>query len=249
MIYEIADLRIRIKNRCSFTTKFCEEYLAEDQDLPCDLSAEATEAAFAEEKQASPEYSDGYIENICIYRDICLQLPKFDRFLMHAAVVEYEGAAYAFLGRSGAGKSTHTALWLKYLPGAEILNGDKPVLRLENGRIYACGTPWMGKEGRGKKGKAPLKALCFLEQASENSLRSLRSGELSTRVFRQLLLPSDEENAARTLELADALVSSVPAYLLACDISEEAVRLSFQAMTGKAYPSRMKESETAKTKK
>lgn len=51
----------------------------------------------------------------------------------------------------------------------------------------------------------------------------------------QLLIPQDEKNAIATLELADSLISSVPAYLLECDISETAVRTSFEEMTGKDY--------------
>lgn len=235
MIYEIADLRIQIKNRCSFTTEFCKGYLAADQAQPPDLSAAASEQAFSEEKKSCPAYSDGYIENICIYRDLCLRLPRLERFLLHAAVLDYKGEGYALLGRSGAGKSTHTGLWLKYLPKAKILNGDKPIVARTESGFYAYGTPWMGKEGRGEKGRAPLKGLCFLEQAKENSLVRLSEGEVASRIFTQLLLPTDEENAAKTLELADALISAVPAYLLKCTISEEAVKLSFEALTGKSY--------------
>ncbi len=235
MIYEIADLRVDIRNRCAFTKKFCAEYLSERQAPPYDLTAEATAAAFAEEKKASPGYSDGYIENICIYRNICSAMPLFDRFLLHAAVLDYEGGGYAFLGRSGAGKSTHTGLWLRWLPGAKIINGDKPIVRRQGDVFYAYGTPWMGKEGRGEKGKTPLKALCFVEKAPENSIVRLTAREVVARLFTQLLLPEDEENAAKTLELADALVSGVPGYLLRCTISEEAVKTAFEGMTGKKY--------------
>ena len=153
MIYEIADLRIRIENRCSFTTEFCKEYFSQI-DGTFDLSAKVSKAAFAEEKHLSPGYSDGYIENICLYREICMQLPRFDRFLLHAAVLSFAGEGYAFLGRSGVGKSTHTGLWLKYLPETRIINGDKPVIGKKGSCFYAYGTPWNGKEGRGEKGSA-----------------------------------------------------------------------------------------------
>ena len=144
MVYEIAGLRVEIKNRCRYTTEFCKEYLSEDQTSACDMVAEVTNEEFYEEKTASPEYSDGYIENICLYRKICLQMPKFDRFLLHAAVLTVDGDGYAFLGRSGAGKSTHTGLWLNHVAGAEILNGDKPILEKRSKEFIAYGTPWMG---------------------------------------------------------------------------------------------------------
>lgn len=233
VIYEIADLRVWIKNRCRYTTEFCKDYLSSDQESPADLEAEVTNEEFYAEKAVSEEgYPDGYIENICIYRKICMQMPKFDRFLMHSAVLTVGKDGYAFLGRSGAGKSTHTELWLKYVNGAKILNGDKPIIHYENGELIAYGTPWMGKEGRGEKGKAPIMGLCFIEQAKENSIRRLSVRELTERIFSQLLLPQEEEGAAKTLELADKLVSNVPAYVLRCDISKEAAKTSFEAMTG-----------------
>ncbi len=233
MVYEIAGLRVEIKNRCRYTTEFCKEYLSEDQTSACDMVAEVTNEEFYEEKAASPEYSDGYIENICLYRKICLQMPKFDRFLLHAAVLTVDGDGYAFLGRSGAGKSTHTGLWLDHVAGAEILNGDKPILERRGNEFIAYGTPWMGKEGRGRKGSAPVKALCFIEKAKENAISRLSVSELTGRIFSQLLIPTEEEAAEKALELCDSFVLSVPAYVLQCDISKTAVKTSFEAMTGK----------------
>ncbi len=232
MIYEIAGLRIDIKNRLKYTEKFCDKYLSDDQELLADFSVSVTDEAFYEEKKQSPDYSDGYIENICLYREICLKIPTFNRFLLHTCVLEFDGDAYAFLGRSGTGKSTHTGLWLKYLVGAEILNGDKPIIAVEKDNIYAYGTPWMGKEGRGKNGKAPLKALVFLEQAKTNEITKLSISQSSMRLFQQVLFPTDEENATKSLELFDKLVQRVPAYLLKCDISETAVKTSFEQLTG-----------------
>lgn len=110
MIYEIAGLRVLIKNKDLFTTRFCENWISADQNSLPDLCAEATEDAMAEEKAVSPGYPDGYIENICIYRNLCQQLPEYGRFLVHSAVLSYNNEGFAFLGRSGTGKTTHTGL-------------------------------------------------------------------------------------------------------------------------------------------
>ena len=235
MIYDLANLRVLIENRCPYTTEFCKEYLSDDQTSPYDLRAKVSNEAFYAEKEASPGYSDGYIENICLYREICLQMPAFNRFLLHAAVLGVNGEGYAFLGRSGAGKSTHTGLWLNHIEGAEIVNGDKPVVEYRGGEFIAYGTPWLGKEGRGCKKSVPLKALCFIEQAKENSISRLSVKELTSRIFPQLLMPSDAEAALKTLELCDKLVTSIPAYVLRCDVSEQAVKCSYEQMTGKKY--------------
>lgn len=235
MIYDIAGLRILIENRCKYTEKFCENYLSQDQTSPADISAKVTNEEFYAEKAISSGFSDGYVENICLYRAICRQLPVLNRMLLHAAILEYDGNGYAFLGRSGTGKSTHTGLWLKHLQGAKIVNGDKPILWGAGDSFIAYGTPWMGKEGLGCNASTPLKGLCFLEQAKENSIIRLSPTEAASRIFLQILMPEDEENVARTLELTDKLVMNVPAYLLKCDISEEAVKTSFEALTGCSY--------------
>lgn len=240
MIYEIAGLRIKIENQHEYTNRFCQAYLSEDQHSPADIIATVTAEDLAEEKKASPQYSDGYIENICLYRSMCRQMPAFGRILLHCSVIEHEGNAYAFLGRSGTGKSTHTKLWIKHLPNVNIVNGDKPILAYSKEGFIAYGTPWMGKERWGTNTKAPLKALCFLEQAKVNAIRKLSSAEITSKLFLQILIPQDEENAVLTLDLADKMVREVPAYLLQCDISEEAVKKSFEMMTGNSYEEKKK---------
>lgn len=240
MIYDIAGLRVKIENQYEYTDKFCQAYLSEDQYSPSDIVASVTAEELMGEKKFSPEYGDGYIENICLYRSICRQMPSFGRMLLHCSVIEYEGSAYAFLGKSGTGKSTHTKLWIKHLPSVNIVNGDKPILAYSKDGFTAYGTPWMGKERWGTNTKAPLKALCFLEQAKVNAIRKLSPSETTPRLFLQILIPQDEENAGLTLELADKMVTEVPAYLLQCDISEEAVKKSFEAMTGNSFDEKKK---------
>ncbi len=235
MVYDIAGLRILIKNKYPFTTKYCEKHLSADQTSPVELIASVTEEEMARERELSPGFSEGYIENICLYRSICSQLPVKSRLLLHCSVLEYGGNAYAFLGRSGTGKSTHTRLWLQHLSSARVVNGDKPILEYKDGQFIAYGTPWMGKERWGENTSAPLKGLCFLEQAKQNSIQRLSLSEISSRLFVQVLIPEEESNAAATLELLDKMVKEVPAYLLKCDISEEAVKAAFEAMTGYSY--------------
>ncbi len=240
MIYDIAGLRIEINNRCGFTERFCQGYLSEDQTSPATFSVVVTNEEFYEEKKQSQEFSDGYIENICLYRNICNKMPLYNRMLLHAAILEYDGAGYAFLGKSGTGKSTHTGLWLNYLPDSKIVNGDKPILEYKDGEVIAYGTPWNGKEGLGYKTNVPLKGLCFLEQAKENCIRQLTPAEVSSRLFIQVLIPPEEETAVATLEFMDKMITSIPAYLLKCDISEEAVKTSFEALTKKQYKKQIK---------
>lgn len=64
---------------------------------------------------------------------------------IHASAVCWNGQSYLFMGKSGTGKSTHSALWIKYFEGCELLNDDNPVVRILDDKVIAYGTPWSGK--------------------------------------------------------------------------------------------------------
>ena len=68
-----------------------------------------------------------------------------DGVSLHASAVAADGKAFLFLGKSGTGKSTHSRMWLRNIPGSHLLNDDNPVIRVLNGEVIAFGTPWSGK--------------------------------------------------------------------------------------------------------
>ena len=96
-----------------------------------------------------------------------------DTLMVHASVVAYQGGAYMFLGRSGTGKSTHSSLWLKHIPGTYLLNDDNPVIRVEGEQVNIYGTPWSGKTPCYKNEVLPLKASVRLSQAPHNIIKKL----------------------------------------------------------------------------
>ena len=79
-----------------------------------------------------------------------------DLLLIHASVTMKDGKGYLFLGKSGTGKSTHSQLWLKHIPGTELLNDDNPAVRLINDEVIVYGTPWSGKTPCYKNKQVPL---------------------------------------------------------------------------------------------
>ena len=235
----IADLAIQLNNRYSYTDKLCASYLCDAQQA--DLEVSVTQEEIDRERSLG-DFSKAYCESVCLYRRLCLSLAPFDAFLLHAAVVETDGSGYAFLGRSGTGKSTHMQLWLDSFPNAvQVVNGDKPIVRRERTKdgqtlFYAYGTPWAGKEGLQQNTRVPLKGLCFLEQAEKNSIRRLSCSEAVGLLFQQLLIPKERESVVSLLDLIDGLIRTVPAYLLKCNISREAAELSYAALTKGSTP-------------
>ena len=124
----------------------------------------------AEQKSTASQYSPEYLETLVLLRKIAEELPDRDTFLMHGAVISWKDNAYMFTAPSGTGKSTHISLWRKYLgEGVQSINGDKPFLSVSDTEVRAYGTPWAGKERWQHNTSAPLKGICILSQAKENS--------------------------------------------------------------------------------
>ena len=93
--------------------------------------------------------------------------------LIHASVVRNNGYGYAFIAKSGTGKSTHTALWMKYIPGCDLMNDDTPIIRITDNTPYIYGSPWSGKTPCYRNIKAPLGAITRIDRAKQNSVEKL----------------------------------------------------------------------------
>ena len=155
---------------------------------------------------------------------------------MHGAVIGYHGKAYAFIAPSGTGKSTHIRLWKRCI-GNEVfpVNGDKPILKLENDVFHAYGTPWAGKEGWQTNVGLPLGGICIVSRGRSNSIEALTPDSSLAMLMRQIYIPPIMPAAIESMELVDKLVGKVPVFRLFCDMSEEAVKTSFEALTGENY--------------
>lgn len=235
---EFAGIPIHISNVSSWLRDFCAGYITERQHVfSVSVSEEdiAAEAVMAE---------SGATETLCeiaaLHRKISEEMPKYGRFLVHGAAITYGDDAYLFCAPSGTGKSTHISLWKKYLGhGVDIINGDKPFLSLENGGTEECvrvhGSPWAGKELWQKNRSAPLRGICIISRGGENAIRRLDAAECIDALMRQIYIPQDTKSAEATLTLTDSLLRTVPVYRLWCDMSEDAVKCSFEALTGLKY--------------
>lgn len=92
-----------------------------------------------------------------------------DAVSIHASAVHNGGYAFLFLGKSGTGKSTHSSLWMKHIPGTGLLNDDNPTLCIKDGKAYAWGTPWSGKTPCYINNVYPVGGVVRLRQAAANS--------------------------------------------------------------------------------
>ncbi len=94
--------------------------------------------------------------------------------LIHASLVRKDGYGYAFTAKSGTGKSTQVANWLKHIPGCDLMNDDNPIIRLINGEAFIYGSPWSGKTPCYRNVKARLGAITRIDRAKENWVEKLK---------------------------------------------------------------------------
>lgn len=223
----------------------CKDYLEKcDDAVAADLVVSMSQEAIDAERAIATEgrhWADSYLETLAVLRNIANELPQRNRMLVHGAVIQYAGKAYLFMAPSGTGKSTHIMLWQQYLGvGVRVVNGDKPFVHIPaaaDESPIAYGTPWAGKEGWQENVSAPLAGIVLISRSDvgASSICRIEPAACLGKVVRQVYLPGDACAAGNTLDLLDALVSRVPLFSLACDMSEDAVRTSFEALTGLPY--------------
>ena len=232
---KIAGVIVEINNRYSCVESQCKAYTIE-YGAP-DISVCATEEDIRAYRAETPFFvgmSDGEIESRVIYRKICEQMPAHGAYLLHASVVMMDGRGYAFSAERGVGKTTHSTLWQTCFGAdrATIINGDKPLVRLEpTGCFVVYGTPWCGKEGRNANVCVPLSAICFVEQASENSITPCDTADAVTRLLFSTTMPEDKSMQTHMATLIGATVRDVPAFVLYCRPDEEAVKVAYRVLS------------------
>lgn len=237
---EFAEIKIEAKAVYPYLKQFCKDYVIDTKEI-ADFKVEMTPEELQKEKEKDKETavsgsSEAYLETLAFLRRICDEMAEYQCFLMHGAVIEWNKKAYVFTAPSGTGKSTHIALWRKYLgEGVQVINGDKPFLRMKSNQIWACGSPWAGKEGWQNNKSGILNGICVLEQAKENQIQRLSAMEALPYLVNQIHFTEEAEKAGKLLDLLDKLLLQIPVYLLKCNISEEAVRCSFEALSGENY--------------
>ncbi|WP_302935702.1 hypothetical protein [uncultured Senegalimassilia sp.] len=199
---KLAGVLVAVEARYAFTERLCSDYIVDVSASECDFSVSATPQEVAAENDDGA-FSPAYCESLALYRKICTRMLEYDAFLFHAAVISYAGRGFAFAAKSGTGKSTHVAQWMRALgDDVTVVNGDKPILRWKSGEgsgagagavpgkasdgrhadtscdqssgtFIAYGTPYNGKEGWGQNASVPLRAVCFIERCQPGELDRL----------------------------------------------------------------------------
>lgn len=160
------------------------------------------------------------------------RLTELGGAVMHGAAVAYKNQGIIFSANSGTGKSTHARLW-KELFGSQlnIVNDDKPALRVYDGVPFIFGTPWSGKTNLNDNVQVPLKAVVFISRAEANWMERLNIRDSIFNLMSQISRPYyDEAIGLKTMTIIEQLVNSVPVYRLNCNTDPTAAVTVFQQL-------------------
>lgn len=109
---KLAGVLIAVEARYAFTERLCADYIVDASPNECDFAVSATPEEVAAENDDGA-FSPAYCESLALYRKICTRMLEYDAFLFHAAVISHAGRGFAFAAKSGTGKSTHIAQWMR----------------------------------------------------------------------------------------------------------------------------------------
>ena len=152
--------------------------------------------------------------------------------LIHASLVRQNGYGYAFIAKSGTGKSTQVSMWLRHIPGCDLMNDDNPIIRIIDGEPYIYGSPWSGKTPCYRNVKAKLGAITRIDRAPENSVEKLSPIDAFASI-----LPScssmkwDNDIFARVCDTVTKLVETTGIYTLHCLPNKEAAVVCNKAIS------------------
>ncbi len=146
---------------------------------------------------------------------------------LHASVIVRDGLARMFLGVSGAGKSTHSRMWIENVPGSELLNDDNPIVRVfPDGSVRVYGSPWSGKTPCYRNEDALLSAFVSIRKAPYNKITRQALIEAYSSIYSACSGFRDDKKMADGIHSTiEALVTGVPGFVLECLPDAEAAKV------------------------
>ncbi len=136
--------------------------------------------------------------------------------MLHGSMILVDGEIIIFTAPCGTGKSTQAELWRKHA-GATVVNGDKALVKIQDGKIIAGGLPFSGSSNICENLSAPLKAVVSLGQAKENKIRRMTGGEGFVTLLQGNYRFSLSESASQKVtDVLENVVENVAVYRLDC---------------------------------
>ena len=232
---KLADIIIDIDCIYDACYKLCTDYLTDEGEADIHVNIDKQDIEYERKISTDEEnakYSDAYLETLAVYRKIASETAKYGINLMHGAVIAKGNNAYMFTAPSGTGKTTHIKLWLKNIEGSYVINGDKPLLKIDDEFIKVYGTPWCGKENLCTNTSALLKAVVILKRSKDNSIREIKPEDAAVSLIQQTYRPYQKDAAYAVIKNIEKLSKNVRFFELECNMEDEAALCSYNMLKG-----------------
>lgn len=228
-VYKIAGLNVGFEPKYDMLRTRSEKYLTDEK---AEFNIGFTDNLMETQLDLyNHEVSPAEIEYLWMGTAFNVKLLEYNGMFLHSSTVVADGKAYSFSAPCSTGKSTHTSLWLDYLGDrAFILNDDKAAYRLIDGKYYVFGTPFSGKHDINVNTSVELGAICFIEQAKENSIELMDIDSAVPLLISQTLRPSNVKRTMMLCDFIDELIRNIPVYKLRCNMDISAAKLAFETM-------------------
>jgi len=155
-----------------------------------------------------------------------------DLVLIHASLVRKDGYGYAFTAKSGTGKSTQVSMWLRHIPGCDLMNDDNPIIRIIDGEAIIFGSPWSGKTPCYRNVKAKLGAITRIIRGEENKVETVQTLEAFATIITSVSsMKWDHSIFNNICKIITKLIETTPIYNLYCRPDKEAAIVCHKAIS------------------
>ena len=228
----LAGVMIEIETVTSCVCVHCMDYLTEGTP---DFKIKVTEDDIRQVFECT-ETSQNAVnsEIVAVHQKIAEKLLDYNYILMHGAVIAVGDKAYMFSAPSGTGKTTHIRLWLKNVNDSYVINGDKPLIKVAEDKLIACGTPWSGYERMNTNTMKPLEAIVFLERSESNFIEKISLSQAFPFLVQQTYIPKDKEKAKKVLSLLSQAYDKTTFWRFQCNnFKEDSFKKAYTALVEK----------------
>lgn len=233
---KLANLRIKIT--CNYETSriYCEDYVVQnDNNYDFEVNVNRDDLNNVLNLMNNNDYTDEdkqdkYLEIISIHSKIAKKLCDYDKFMIHGAAISHNNKAYLFIAPSETGKTTHIKLWEKNLNDLQIINGDKPIVSIEDGNTYIYGSPWAGTEKYNTNIKVKLNSIIVLKRGSVDKIYEITKNELSNEIIDKVFYPNETNNKLKTLDLVNKAFENIKYYQLECTMNNSAFEVAYKKL-------------------
>lgn len=229
MLCKFADFFVEINPLYDYTKKMIKYF--ETDEVPTSqvitLGEKFSDDDYKKYNSLHPEVPVDEAEHIFLATEFFRKILKYNAIMIHSSAIKYNGKCYLFSADSGIGKSTHTSLWQEvYGDKVQIINDDKPIIRIKNNKLIVYGSPFAGGTMKFQNDSADLGAIVFLERSKNNSIEELSPQSAMRYLFKESVRKIGKNQMNNSLNMISVILENCKFYKLKCNMDKSSAILS-----------------------